>query len=83
MNPSSYAVVACATAATVTAAAAMTRGQTPRLRIFIGGTIAAVILSAASGFAPEVVRGLATLIILSSIMGAGYVLLKPLTALVS
>lgn len=83
MNPSKLAVFAVATAAGLTIASKLAKGETPGARIIIGGTVAAVMLSAAAGPLPAIVRALSIVIILAALLGPGYSLAQPLTRLVS
>lgn len=83
MTPQTYAVVAVGTATAMTALAQITQRRTPGARLIVGGTLAAAMLSAAGGLAPELVRGLSTVIILASLLGAGYVLTRPLLAIIN
>lgn len=83
MNPSRLAVFAVASAAGLTLAAEIAKGRTPKARIIIGATVAAVLLSTAAGVVPGIVRGLSVLIILGALLGPGYSLAQPLTKLVS
>lgn len=83
MNPSKLAIFSVFGAATITAGAEIANGRTPGARIIIGGTVAAVVLSAAAGPLPTLVRALSVLIILGTILGPGYALVQPLTKLAS
>lgn len=83
MQPQTYVVVAIGSATLIVAGAQLAKGNTPRLRVFIGGTIAAFVLAAAAGVLPGLARGLATLAILGALLSSGYDLAKPLAKLVS
>ena len=83
MMPSKLALVAVFTAGGLTAASQLAKGETPGARILIGSTIAAVMLSAAAGPAPGIVRALSVVIILGALLGPGYALVKPLAKLAS
>lgn len=83
MRPQTYIVVAIGAATLIVAGARLAKGETPRLRVFIGGTVAAFTLSAAAGFVPGLARGIATLAILGALLTSGYDLAKPLAKLVS
>lgn len=83
MTAQTYSVVAIGSATLIVAGAQLAKGRTPRLRVFIGGTIAAFVLAVASGFLPGLARGLATLAILGALLTSGYDLAKPLAKLVS
>lgn len=76
------AAAAVFTATGLTAARDMSRGELPRARVIIGGTVAAVMLSAAAGAVPELVRALSIVIIIVALLGPGYDLVRPLTSLV-
>ena len=83
MNASTYAVAAVGSSALIVSGAKIAQGKLPGARVIIGATVAAVLLSAAGGFAPDLVRALSTVIILGTVLGAGYPLIKPLAALAS
>ena len=83
MNASSYAVASVGASALIVSGAQIAQGKLPGARIIIGATVAAVMLSAAAGVAPGVVRALSTLIIVSTVLGAGYALIQPLVSLTS
>ena len=83
MRPQTYVVVAIGAATLIVAGARLAKGETPRLRVFLGGTIAAVVLSVAAGVLPGLARGIATLAILGALLTSGYDLARPLAALVS
>lgn len=83
MNAQTYSIVAIGSATLIVAGAQLAKGRTPRLRVFIGGTIAAFILAAASNVLPGLARGIATLAILGAVLTSGYDLAKPLASLVS
>lgn len=82
MSPQTYAVTVVGTSTLIVAGANFAKGKTPSVRVFIGGTIAAFMLSAAAGPFPGMVRALSHLIILGTLLGAGYSLAQPLAALV-
>lgn len=83
MGAQTYTVVAVGGATLLVAGAQLAKGRTPRLRVFIGGTIAAFSLAALAGFLPGLARGIATLAILGALLTSGYDLAKPLASLVS
>ncbi len=78
-----YPIVAVGSATLLVAGATLARGETPRLRVFIGGTIAAFSLSLLSTFLPGLANGIATLAILGALLTSGYDLARPLASLVS
>lgn len=78
-----YTVAAIGGATLLVAGAQMARGEVPRLRVFLGGTVAAFSLSVLAGFLPGLARGLATLAILGALLTSGYDLARPLAELVS
>lgn len=82
MNPSRLAIISVLGAATLTAGAELAQGKAPGARIIIGATVAAVVLSAAAGPLPALVRALSIIIIITAVLGPGYSLAKPLTQLV-
>ena len=67
----------------LTAGAELAAGRKPSARVFIGGTVAAFVLSALAGPAPGIARGLATLAILAAVLTSGYALAKPIAKLVA
>jgi hypothetical protein len=69
-------------AGTVTAGAAIARGEAPRIRIMFGAVAAAVMLSLFGRLSVPLARALAGLIILGSVLGPGYDLLAALIRLV-
>ena len=83
MSAQTYTVVAIGSATLIVAGARLAKGETPRLRVFIGGTVAAFALAALAGIVPGLARGLATLAILGALLTSGYDLVKPLASLVS
>lgn len=83
MNAQRYVVVAIGAATLLTAGAQLAKGTTPKVRVFIGGTVAAFVLSALAGPMPGLARGLATLAILGAVLTSGYSLAKPIAALVA
>lgn len=82
MTPT-FIPVAIGSATLIVAAAQLAKGRTPRLRVFIGGTVAAFVLTVAAGFVPGIARGIAVLAILGALLTSGYDLAKPLASLVS
>lgn len=83
MSPASFTVAAVGGAVVMTAGSQIAAGRRPRAALFIGGTIAAAMLSALAGIAPALARALAGLIILGSLLGAGYSLTQPLRNLLA
>lgn len=83
MPTPTYVVAAIGGATILTALAQLAADRTPRARVFIGGTVAAVVLSALAGPAPQLARGLATLAILTAALTSGYALAKPIAKLVA
>lgn len=83
VNAPGIAVTAVATAAGLTAAANIATGKPVRPRLIIGAGVAAVMLSAAAGIAPQLVRALSVVVIIGALLGPGYALTKPLTSLVT
>lgn len=83
MNPQSYIVATLATSTLIVAGARMARGELPRVRVFIGGTVAAFALTLLAGPMPALARGLATLAILTTALTSGYDLAKALAKLVA
>lgn len=82
MNAQTYTITAIGGATLIVAGAQLAKGETPRLRVFIGGTIAAFTLAAAAAFLPGLAKGIATLAILGALLTSGYDLAKPLAKLV-
>ena len=82
MSPQTYAITAVGGATLIVAGSRFAAGRAPSIRIFIGGTIAAFTLSIAAGIVPDLVRSLSTLIIIGTVLGAGYGLIQPLARVV-
>jgi hypothetical protein len=70
-------------AGTITAAAAISRGEQPRLRIAFASVTAAVMLSLIGRLALGPARLFAGLIIIGTMLGPGYDLLAALSRLVT
>lgn len=70
------------TAAAITAGAELSRGRVPRIRILFGGVAGAVMLGLLGRVVPGAARALAGLVILTTMLGPGYDLLRALTRLV-
>lgn len=83
MRAQTYAVGAIAASTMIVAGAKMASGELPRARVFIGGTVAAFVLSIMAGPLPALAKGLATLAILTTALTSGYALAKPLAQLVA
>lgn len=83
MSPQTYVVVMIGASTVMVAGATMARGELPKTRVFIGGTVAAFVLSIVATGLPGVAKGLATLAILTTTLTSGYALAKPITSLVS
>jgi hypothetical protein len=67
----------------LTAAATMTHGDMPKLRVGIAAVAGAVILGAIAGAVPQLARVFAYLIILGALLGPGYDLVLALTKLIT
>lgn len=76
-------VAAPLAAAAITAGAVISKGETPRLRIALGGLFAAIGLSVLGAAAPRAARLFAGLVIIGTMLGPGYDLLTALTRLVN
>ena len=83
MNAQTYVVVMIGTSTVLVAGAQMAAGKLPQLRVFIGGTVAAFMLSVLASPLPALAKGLATLAILTTTLTSGYALAKPIAALVA
>lgn len=83
MNAQTYTTVAIGVSTILVAGAKFAQGETPRVRVFIGGTVAAFVLSILAGPFPGLARGLATLAILGTVLSSGYDLAKPIASLVA
>lgn len=83
VKPSTLPVIAVASAVVLSSLASIRSGKLPGARILIGGMLAAVMLSAAAGPFPGVVRALSVVMILAVVLGPGYSLVRPLTSLIA
>lgn len=83
MRAQRYAVAAIGGAVLVVSAAQLAKGQLPKARVFIGGAVAAFILSAMAGPLPGVARGLATIAILGALLTSGYDLARPVIKIIN
>lgn len=83
MNAQTYVVATIATSTILVAGAQMASGKLPKVRVFIGGTVAAFVLTLLANPLPGLAKGLATLAILTTAMTSGYALAKPIASLVS
>ena len=83
MNAPTYVVVTIGASTLIVAGAQMASGKLPRVRVFIGGTVAAFVLSLLAIGMPDLAKGLATLAILTTTLTSGYALAKPIAQLVA
>lgn len=83
MSATGTVIGAVAGSAAIAAVAEIKRtGRPPRLRIAIGGFVAGVALVALASFAPSMATGLAVLLIITTVLTAGYELVAPLQSLI-
>lgn len=71
-------LLAAITATAATAGVAIKNGSVPQLRIAVGGAFVGISLTALSGAAPLLVQRFAQLILVTSLLTSGYVLLGPI-----
>ena len=76
MSAARFAVGGVAAATTITALGQMADGKTPRLRVFIAGAGAAIVLGAIAGALPALARMFAVLLVLGALLGPGYSLIN-------
>lgn len=74
--------VAPLAAATITAGAQLAAGKAPRLRLVFAGIAGAVALSVLAGIAGGAARALAYLILIGTMLGPGYDLIRALSRLI-
>lgn len=79
MNPT----IAPLAAGAITAAATIAKGETPRLRIVFGSVFGAVMLGLLARPLPGFARALAGLIIIGTMLGPGYDVIRALQRLIT
>lgn len=83
MTPARQCVYLIAGTVALTAGGQIAEGKAPRLRLFIGGTAAAIVLSLLAGAIPTAARLFAVLVFLGALFGPGYSLIKAVTRLIT
>lgn len=76
MNATRFAVGGAIAATVITALGTMASGELPRLRVFIAGGAAAIVLGGLAAILPSVASLFAVLIILGAVLGPGYSLIN-------
>jgi len=79
----SYPVTAVLTATALAAGARLARSEPVTPALFLGGGVAALVLSLAAGPLPALVQALSTIIIVASILTNGYTLAVPVARIFS
>lgn len=83
MNAGRSVVFTIGGAVAITALGQLADGKTPRLRVFIGGAGAAIVLSVIAAGAPGIAHLFAVLVLLGAVLGPGYSLLKAASRLIN